>query len=172
MEQRERDEIPYFGGDESEEEVDSIEDVDSEDEAEEIGRSRKFVYGKDRYKWCLDLPKTRGRRSNITVILPKAIGAVDSCCTPLQCWSTLFTAKPHLQATQPGLHRSLANANKEILSDNHIEAGPMLGSDKLDKRKRCYYCHHDSDRKTSFCCAKCKKPVCDELRIACCAQCM
>ncbi|KAK9692852.1 hypothetical protein QE152_g34866 [Popillia japonica] len=94
---RERDEISYFGGDESEEEVDSVEDVDSEgsemsvsnlessdteseveDEAEEIGRRRKFVYGKDRYKWCLDLPETRGRRSNITVILPKAIGAVVS----------------------------------------------------------------------------------------------
>ncbi|KAK9759277.1 hypothetical protein QE152_g173 [Popillia japonica] len=143
---RERGEISYFGGDESEKEVDSVEDVDSEgsemsvsnlessdteseveDEAEEIGRRRKFVYRKDRYKWCLDLPETRGRRSNITVILPKAIGAVVSCRTPLQCWSTLFTAKPHLQdrATQPKLHRSLATVIKEILSDNDIEAGPM-----------------------------------------------
>lgn len=86
----------------------------------------------------------------------------------------LSLIKPHLQerVTRPGLHRSLANSIREILSATEIEARPMLGSDKMDKRKRCYYCKIEKDRKTQYCCVKCKKPVCKEHRAVCCFQCV
>lgn len=130
---RPRENVLYFGSDDSEEEVDLLEDHDSdgteyevtdlEDDRDDVDvsepepelptgtRRRKYVYGKDNYKWCVDAPENRGRRCSVTVILPQ------------------------------------------------------------DKRKRCFYCKTEKDRKTNICCAKCAKPTCDEHRISCCISC-
>lgn len=85
----------------------------------------------------------------------------------------LSLIKPHLQerVTRPGLHRSLADNIREIISATEINAGSTLRSDKMHKRKRCYYCKTEKDRKTQYCCVKCKKAVCEEHRVVCCVQC-
>ncbi|XP_071052585.1 piggyBac transposable element-derived protein 4-like [Onthophagus taurus] len=109
---RQRPIISYFGGEDSEEEIDNVEEADSDDseshvsdkqseedesvvedepETVEGSRRRKFVYGKDKHQWCLTTPESRGRRSNITIILPKVIGAAARSRTILEIWSTLFT---------------------------------------------------------------------------------
>jgi len=83
--------------------------------------------------------------------------------------------KPHLEerVQKPGLNKHIINNLKNILSSD-ITTNPMLGSDKLEKRKRCNICTGDRDKvkKTLFCCAKCKKPVCDDHRIVCCDSCV
>lgn len=108
-----RETVDYFDGENSEEEndyvedadsdtsVDSVSDVESENEESETEeepenesgvRRRKFLYGKDKYKWCLNTPEIRGRRSNNNIAIdPKAIGAAASSHTPIEFWGTLFS---------------------------------------------------------------------------------
>lgn len=114
---RPREEVDYFGEDISDDEADTVEDHDSdgseynvsdledhednadeeehEENEQEAGPSRsrrtKYVYGKDKYKWCVQIPETRGRRSNVTIILPKAKHTAAVARTPLEYWSALFT---------------------------------------------------------------------------------
>ncbi|KAK0166572.1 hypothetical protein PV327_004066 [Microctonus hyperodae] len=108
--------VVYFGGEDSENETDAIEDEESadsemsisdfehenieqseeEEEREESTtsnrRRRKFVYGRDEHKSCLQAPETRGRSPSVRMILPHVIGAAASSVTPLDSWSALFTS--------------------------------------------------------------------------------
>jgi len=109
---RQRETVDYFGENseekndyvedaDSDTSVDSVSDVESKNEESETEeesenesgvRRRKFLYGKDKYKWCLNTPEIRGRRSNNNIAIdPKAIGAVASSYTPIEFWGTLFS---------------------------------------------------------------------------------
>lgn len=105
----------YFREDDSDDEVDAVVDHDSEEseydvsdlegeepndeevvvEEEEAGpsgrRRKKYVYGKDKYKWSINTPETRGRRLSETIILPTAKNASVSAHTPYEFWNALFT---------------------------------------------------------------------------------
>ncbi|XP_018404606.1 PREDICTED: piggyBac transposable element-derived protein 4-like [Cyphomyrmex costatus] len=113
---RPRDDVEYLDGDDSEEEIlDAVEDHDSDaseasvsdfetendDDDEEVEsepeqsdkerRRRKYAYGKNKYKWCLQAPEVRGRRSAVREILPEAKHMAVTARTPLDYWSALFT---------------------------------------------------------------------------------
>ncbi|XP_071645715.1 piggyBac transposable element-derived protein 4-like [Temnothorax longispinosus] len=111
--------VSYFGEDDSDEELDALEEQDdsnTEEEADELefeegdeseqdseeettepeaststARRRRIIYGKDKYRWSLSLPETRGRRSRLVVHLPGAISHARVANSPLECWSTLFS---------------------------------------------------------------------------------
>jgi len=112
---RPREQEVNYGGEESDSEVDYVEDresseteascsegeldevedeiEDEEDEAAPVQRHRrKFVYGKDKYKWCLETPETRGRRSDsLRLHLPAAEGNSLNASNPYESWNVLFT---------------------------------------------------------------------------------
>ncbi|XP_025988183.2 uncharacterized protein LOC105204480 [Solenopsis invicta] len=112
---RPREQEVDYGGEESDSEVDYVEDRESseteascsegesdevedeiEDEEDEAApvqrRRRKFVYGKDKYKWCLETPETRGRRSDsLRLHLPAAEGNSLNASNPYESWNVLFT---------------------------------------------------------------------------------
>jgi len=71
------------------------------------------------------------------------------------------------------MYKSLNNSIKEILQVDKVE-NPVLGSDKLQKRKRCNDCTGDRDavKKTLYCRVKCSNPICDNHRVMCCANCI
>jgi len=155
---RPRDPIFYFGGDDSEDELDAIEDHDSdgsvmsasdldtsdsdseareaqedaENEPASSGRRRKYVFGKDKHKWCVETPENRGRRSgNIAIILPRVIGASASSHTPIEFWNALFSdeiLQIILQRSNEEIQRYVENnheiqqATYELLTMNELKA--------------------------------------------------
>ncbi|KAK0074586.1 hypothetical protein PV325_008113 [Microctonus aethiopoides] len=44
-------------------EADSDDDVDEKEEQAPQQRKRRFAYGKEKFKWSLDVPEARGRHS-------------------------------------------------------------------------------------------------------------
>jgi len=61
--------------------------------------------------------------------------------------------KPHLEerVQKPGLNKHIISNLKNILSSD-ITTNPMLGSNKLEKRKRCNICTGDKVKKTFLLC--------------------
>ncbi|XP_071561343.1 uncharacterized protein [Temnothorax nylanderi] len=117
---RERDHEVDYGGDatDSEEDEDYIEDQESSDtevscdepdsdddldeEEEERGqapqrRKRRFAHGKDKFKWSLDTPEARGRRSGSSLRVPAGKGHLlaaknnsSNATNPYESWNALF----------------------------------------------------------------------------------
>lgn len=55
------------------------------------GRRKSFVYGKNKYKWCLRAPETRGQRSDTVIQLPGPKSNAVNASSALEIWSLLFT---------------------------------------------------------------------------------
>ncbi|XP_024882920.1 piggyBac transposable element-derived protein 4-like, partial [Temnothorax curvispinosus] len=69
-------------------------DDDLDEEEEERGqapqrRKRRFVHGKDKFKWSLDTPEARGQCSRVH--LPAAKGNSSNATNPYESWNALFS---------------------------------------------------------------------------------
>lgn len=77
--------------DSEEEEISTPEIPGAEISIPSTSRKRRFIYEKDKYKWCLIPSETRGRRSHITLHLPGGKHNDVHVKSPLEAWSLLFT---------------------------------------------------------------------------------
>lgn len=77
---------------------------------------------------------------------------------------------PHLQnrLQKDTLRKTLRISISAILQ---IEETKIERKDKLEKRKRCYFCKNKSDKKSCYCCVNCGKPICEDHRIRICYDC-
>jgi len=62
---------------------------DSDLDEPRSGRRRSIIKGENGFKWSLNAPETRGRRS-VKIYSPKGNGAAKNVKTPLEAWSLFF----------------------------------------------------------------------------------
>lgn len=82
--------------------------------------------------------------------------------------------KPHLQdrVSKTGLSKTLLDNISNILQTEKFDVNVTELRDKMEKRKRCYYCSKQEDKKMQYCCAQCKKPICENHRFCLCVSCV
>ncbi|XP_071634383.1 piggyBac transposable element-derived protein 4-like isoform X1 [Temnothorax longispinosus] len=82
---------------------------------------------------------------------------------------SLITPHLHKRKNTNGLHISVIRDINNILSETDIP--DVDKNDKLQIRKRCSVCEYNRNKKTLYCCSKCKKPLCEDHRVRYCYDC-
>lgn len=81
----------------------------------------------------------------------------------------LELTRPHLEIRKmtSSLPRNLRASISIILGDDN----PQPANDRMEKRKRCYFCPVGKDKKTFMCCIGCGRAICEDHRSFICAEC-
>ena len=80
----------HYGGGESDSE-DYVEDQASNITEVSCDEEEISEFGRDKYKWCLETPKTRRSRSSRKLHLPGARGNSMNANSPYESWNSLIS---------------------------------------------------------------------------------